>query len=261
MAHGECAKIVPETWVDEVEVDGQDMGGERRRESRVFGVDGIVKDRWGLKCAACTKTKAKAHGAPIQCTKGKCAKSYHVSCARGGASSGISFLVVQEHEREVTIVDPNPPPTPALVDVVSVIDDVRPASMEVDGINPPEAAALEPRVLKIIKKLEVQVLCPQHNPEVAAAKKASKQDKIKNDLLTLPPMSRIKVRVSSGVFEVSLVRVIEESKSIEVLWDRGLRREFKWGSVVFGQTDGQDVQQKPSTPAPDRAYFLARLCV
>lgn len=65
-------------------------------------------------------------------------------------------------------------------------------------------------------------------------------------------MSRIKIRVSAGVFEVSLLRVIEENKSVEVLWDRGIKREFKWGSVVFGQTDGQTVMQKPSEPAPER---------
>jgi len=71
--------------------------------------------------------------------------------------------------------------------------------------------------------------------------------------MALSSMARIKIRVSAGVFEVSLVRVIEESKSVEVLWDRGLKREFKWGSVVFGNTDGP-VQQKPSEPAvePER---------
>lgn len=68
-------------------------------------------------------------------------------------------------------------------------------------------------------------------------------------------MSRIKIRVSAGVFEVSLVRVIEDTKSIEVLWDRGIKREFKWGCVVFGQTDGQAVMQKPSEPAPERERY------
>lgn len=63
-------------------------------------------------------------------------------------------------------------------------------------------------------------------------------------------MSRIKIRVSAGVFEVSLIRVIEETSSVEVLWDRGVKREFKWGSVVFGNTDGP-IQQKPSEPAPE----------
>lgn len=80
---------------------------------------------------------------------------------------------------------------------------------------------------------------------MAAAKKANKQDKIKNDLIALPSMTRIKIRVSAGVFEVSLIRVIEETNSVEVLWDRGVKREFKWGSVVFGSTDGP-VLQKPS---------------
>ena len=85
---------------------------------------------------------------------------------------------------------------------------------------------------------------------MAAQKKASKQDKIRNDLLALPSMTRIKIRVSAGVFEVSLIRVIEETSSVEVLWDRGIKREFKWGSVVFGSTDGP-VQQKPSEIAAE----------
>jgi hypothetical protein len=86
---------------------------------------------------------------------------------------------------------------------------------------------------------------------VTAAKKAAKQDKIKNDLLAMPSMTRIKIRVSAGVFEVSLLRVIEETGSVEVLWDRGQKREFKWGSVVFGSTEGQTVVQKPAEFAPD----------
>lgn len=68
--------------------------------------------------------------------------------------------------------------------------------------------------------------------------------------MALPDMARIKIRVSAGVFEVSLVRVIEETGSVEVLWDRGSKREFKWGSVVFGTTDGP-VVQKPSEAAPE----------
>ena len=85
---------------------------------------------------------------------------------------------------------------------------------------------------------------------VIEAKKAHKQDKIRNELHLLPTMSRIKVRVSSGVFEVSLLRVIDDTKSVEVLWDRGVKREFKWGAIVFGNTD-QAVGQKPSEPGAD----------
>lgn len=68
--------------------------------------------------------------------------------------------------------------------------------------------------------------------------------------MTLPPGARIKLRVSAGVFEVTLCRVVEESSSVEVLWDRGLKREFKWGSVVFGNTE-LVVGQKPTEAAPE----------
>ena len=44
MAHDQCANIVPETWVDDL--DSVDGG----KEKVVFGVDGIVKDRWNLVC-------------------------------------------------------------------------------------------------------------------------------------------------------------------------------------------------------------------
>jgi len=67
-------------------------------------------------------------------------------------------------------------------------------------------------------------------------------------------MSRIKVRVSSGVFEVSLLRVIDDTKSVEVLWDRGVKREFKWGAIVFGNTD-RAVGQKPAEPETSCAFI------
>lgn len=149
--------------------------------------------------------------------------------------------------------------------------------------NPAESApsGRDDQVLKVVKKLEVQILCTQHNPVcstrfnitanelidqyffsfvqvVAAERKANKQERIKKELMALPSMSRIKIRVSAGVFEVSLVRVVEDSGSVEVLWDRGVKKEFKWGSVVFGSTDGP-VHQKPSEPAPEPLIGMAIL--
>lgn len=51
MAHEDCANVVPETWVDEVE-EGPS------KEKMVFGVDGIVKDRWNLVSPFAYKYKA-----------------------------------------------------------------------------------------------------------------------------------------------------------------------------------------------------------
>ena len=80
----------------------------------------------------------------------------------------------------------------------------------------------------------------------AAAKRAMKLDKVRKDLLALPEMSRIKLRVSAGVFEVSLVAVHEDRNTVEVVWDEGIKREFKWSSLVWGKTDGITIGQKPT---------------
>jgi len=48
MAHEHCASVIPETWVDDYEVDHPSSGSFLHRTRAVFGVDGIVKDRWNL---------------------------------------------------------------------------------------------------------------------------------------------------------------------------------------------------------------------
>jgi len=48
MAHEHCASVIPETWVDDYEVDHPSSGSFLRKTRAVFGVDGIVKDRWNL---------------------------------------------------------------------------------------------------------------------------------------------------------------------------------------------------------------------
>ncbi|THH27258.1 hypothetical protein EUX98_g6931 [Antrodiella citrinella] len=279
MAHEECANVVPETWVDFLDVGVDPQTGGPLREKVVFGVDGIVKDRWNLKCNACTKTKHKAHGAPIQCTKGKCPKAFHVSCARDGGASNIVYTILGVMEKEVILVNPPPPSSssgPLMVHQQQQLISIQPpqsmtmpmqpmqhmqpfqhplqfpaGSQAEFGVNPgmmQQQPQQQAPPVKVIKKLEVSVLCSQHNPAVNDAKKAHKQEKIKEALLALPPMTRIKLRVSAGVFEVSLVRVLEDVGCVEVLWDRGIKREFKWGSVVFGRID-EVVGQKPAEPA------------
>jgi hypothetical protein len=47
MAHEHCARVIPETWVDDHEV-GPSSSTFPQKTRVVFGVDGIVKDRWNL---------------------------------------------------------------------------------------------------------------------------------------------------------------------------------------------------------------------
>lgn len=114
------------------------------------------------KCSACTKGRQKAHGAPIQCTKGKCTKSFHVSCAREG-QSGVSYTVLREVEKEVILLDMQP--TSSHIPYSSggsSQSEVTPGELVAQVAQPTGDA--EPQVLKTIKKNEVQLLCNQHNP-------------------------------------------------------------------------------------------------
>ncbi|KAJ7186669.1 hypothetical protein C8R46DRAFT_277518 [Mycena filopes] len=218
MAHEGCAVVLPETWVDEIVVGGG-HGQERKTERVVFGVDGVERARWSLKCAACTAPRSKSHGALIQCAKGKCPKAFHINCARAGADAGtgIAYKVVREVEKEVVLLEPAP----------------------TMGTNSQDA---EPnlRVLKVIRKTEVEALCAQHNPVIVASRRASKAESLRADVLALPPLSRIKIRVSSGVFEVTLMRVVEDRRAVEVLWDAGEVREVKWANIVMGMGVGPE---------------------
>ncbi|KAJ7024457.1 hypothetical protein C8F04DRAFT_1010575 [Mycena alexandri] len=210
MAHEGCAMVLPETWVDEVVV-----GGDGHTERVVFGVDGIERARWSLKCSTCTAPRAKSHGALIQCAKGKCPKAFHINCAKAGAEegTGIAYKVVREVEKEVVLLEP----------------------------APASSGGAEPNlhVLKVIRKTEVDALCAQHNPVIVASRRASKAESLRADVLALPPLSRIKIRVSSGVFEVTLMRVLEDRCAVEVLWDAGEVREVKWANIVLGLGVGQ----------------------
>lgn len=74
-AHISCAVAVPEAYTEDVVADGTST-------LYIKGLDNIGKDRWKLKCSTCAETRLAKMGTKIQCTKGKCTRAFHVSCAR-----------------------------------------------------------------------------------------------------------------------------------------------------------------------------------
>ena len=114
----------------------------------------------------------------MQCTKGKCPKAFHVSCAREGQHTGIVFTVLKEVEKEVVLVDSAmEAPQEAMQIDTSVLDQVDIAAILSDAAMSPgpvvggsgesefnPAHVSDSRVLKVIKKQEVEILCTQHNP-------------------------------------------------------------------------------------------------
>ena len=101
------------------------------------------------------------HGAPIQCTRGKCSKAFHVSCAREGAEHGVVYQELGEVEKDVVLVDMGPTPTPPAPIDVNVDDAVSLPQATSDAVD---AMACDKDTIKVVKKVEFQLLCPQHNP-------------------------------------------------------------------------------------------------
>jgi hypothetical protein len=135
-AHVECAAYIPETTVEEIIDETKDsaLGEDESSQSvpdvssnatdhvnqiqseeadntavkkvepkvapyRIRGIENICRDRWKLKCSVCQWEGPfrKDLGACIQCTKGKCVRAYHVTCAiKGGV------LVELNDEGELT---------------------------------------------------------------------------------------------------------------------------------------------------------------
>ena len=103
------------------------------------------------KCAACAAGSLKSHGAPVQCTKGKCSRSFHVSCAKEGLG-GTFFRITGESYSDV---------------LLNVEAEQNLPSTGEGPSNPPNGATpalLTPFVLKTITKNEIELFCAQHNP-------------------------------------------------------------------------------------------------
>jgi hypothetical protein len=102
----------------------------------------------------------KAHGAPIQCAKGKCSKALHVTCAEQGKANA-TFRIVQIQETEVLIALDAAAALPT-ASTSGLDNEADPTSLVcANGVLMDRGTH---RVLKTIQKYAVEVLCGLHNP-------------------------------------------------------------------------------------------------
>ncbi|WWC59996.1 uncharacterized protein I303_102559 [Kwoniella dejecticola CBS 10117] len=191
--HHQCALAMPGVGIEDREVDGK-LGPV------VVGLENIESARWGLKCAACLDKRLAKSGAKIQCTKGKCPRAYHVSCAQ--AHDGASLKI---WEVEIPVVTEEANELPANGQPVTMIKDIK-----------------------------VELLCPQHNPDMKAQLEAKKAEKSMQKILAIPFGSKVKIRARSGeLLELTLNEIRVATREILVEDNVGQKAVYPWTSIDF----------------------------
>lgn len=148
----------------------------------VEGVLGISKDRWALSCAVCTKTSFKRLGAKIQCTKGKCLRAFHVTCALASPDVVLHDIEVTDHQ----------------------------TVKNAEGVS-------ETVTQQTIK---TECLCPTHNPIVKERKKVELAEHRSRTLRALVPNQVIRVKGKNAQqYDVPCVSNDITGQTVTVRWD------------------------------------------
>lgn len=107
----------------------------------------------------------------MQCTKGKCPKAFHLSCARSSdPESRLHFAELREVEKNVIINDFSVT-SPSTTNVEGEEEEGETGTPPVNDGDSQDCKELTEAVgppstsfFKTIKKLEYELLCNQHNP-------------------------------------------------------------------------------------------------
>lgn len=196
-AHEACANAITETWIE-----GKQMGDQV--VAFAMGVNDIPKARWELKCSVCRDSKLAKAGAKIQCTKGKCPKAFHITCAID--NEDVHFF---PHTRAIDV--------------------------PVDG---PDGPQVERQFI-----VEPQLLCPTHNPTVIDRKRREARDALARKVEQLQYGCRITIRTGE-VEEVTFIASNPASAKVQVVMLSGLVKEVGWDRIVWRSDQTQAVDNE-----------------
>ncbi|CBQ69859.1 related to RPH1-Transcriptional repressor of PHR1 [Sporisorium reilianum SRZ2] len=206
-AHRLCASFVPETWV-----------GKQGKAEVVCGIEGIDKARFSLKCQICPNPSLQKLYPKIQCTRGKCPRSAHVSCA-----------LVEEHG---WFVDVCPAETADRLEGKKASTTT--SAPQTDGLEDGE---------------RLVVLCKTHNPLFREAEEARKAEELRERIYALPIPSMVKIKTAGGMFQALMVEIHEEGDEI-VIEDEGRPSTVKFQQIIFDSASAaEDVKQEPAVVA------------
>ncbi|WVF66837.1 hypothetical protein IAT40_001579 [Kwoniella sp. CBS 6097] len=192
-AHHSCALAIPGIGIEDREIDGVMKGF-------VVGTGNVEQARWNLKCAACADKKLQKTGAKIQCTKGKCPRAYHVSCAKTHPSTSLKIWEV-----EIPILP-----------------------------GGGEEPLVEGGEIPVERDIKVELLCPQHNPDKKASDEQRKAEALQAKILAIPAGAKIRIKVKTGAsIEYTVLEVRSESQDVVVEDDAGERVIYPWSSIDF----------------------------
>ncbi|KAE8230766.1 hypothetical protein CF326_g4227 [Tilletia indica] len=202
----------------------------------VMGFDNIERARWALKCSLCPTAPLAKHGCKVQCTRAKCSRAAHVTCANL-ADSGwhVAFMKKEEADKLEfggvrskkgaktakgsgkgavatsasaaplgdaamgSIPSPGPSTSTSTDAGIAMASDLPASGGEAESNGDNKSGEDERLVL----------LCRSHNPEVKKAEAIRRALALREQCLALRPMSLINVRAgsNSGVWQVLLLEV------------------------------------------------------
>ncbi|KAJ1021695.1 hypothetical protein NDA16_003831 [Ustilago loliicola] len=201
-AHRLCASFVPETWV-----------GKQGKADVVCGIEGIDKARFSLKCQICPNANLQKLYPKIQCTRGKCPRSAHVSCA-----------LVEDNGWFVDVV------AGETADRLEGKKEAATAkASQTDGLEDGE---------------RLVVLCKTHNPLFREAEEARKAEALRERIYALPCPSMVKIRTSGGMFQALMVEVREDEDEI-IIEDEGRPSAVKFQQIILDSpSEGPPVKEE-----------------
>ncbi|GAA5845801.1 hypothetical protein JCM9279_002379 [Rhodotorula babjevae] len=242
-AHRVCVMFTPATWIEIDPESGEEI---------VRGFGKIEKARWKLKCQLCTES----YGTKVQCTKGKCTKAFHVTCALredSGIHLDATIPDLDGSGAPISILDltraATPPPAPLAENDVEPQPAV--TAPPIDAA-PPQAvdAAAEPTPTKPVPvgdQIQLTVLCRSHNPAWQRLETERKNKELRDKVEALQRGDRIRVRTNGGMYDVAFDTKNDDKETVEYVFEDGKRASVKWKLIIW--PDSPEKQRKKEEAA------------